>query len=87
MDENKLLQQAKRQIAFKRHALTFSLVNIGLIGLDYFDNGRLDWFLAPLLGWGVGLLVHGISTYMTHQWFSVEKEMESLRRKEQKKRL
>ena len=87
MNENKLLQQAKRQIAFKRHALTFSVVNIGLIGLDYFDNGRLDWFLAPLFGWGVGLLVHGISTYITHQWFSVEKEMESLRRKEQKKRL
>lgn len=87
MDEKKLIQQANRQIAFKRHAFTFSLVNIGLIGLDYFDNGRLDWFLAPLFGWGVGLLVHGINTYMTHQWFSVEKEMESLRRKEQNKRL
>ena len=81
MNDSELYEQAKSQVGFKRHALTYVLVNLLLIGVDYMDNSRLDWFWFPLLGWGIGLAFHGISTYWTQSLFSVEKEMEALRRK------
>ena len=81
MNDSDLYEQAKRQVGFKRHALTYVLINLLLIGVDFMDNGRLDWFWSPLLGWGIGLAVHGFSTYWTKSLFSVEKEMDALRRK------
>ena len=81
MNDSVLYEQAKRQVGFKSHALAYVLVNLMLIGVDYMDNSHLDWFWYPLLGWGIGLAVHGFYTYWTQFLFSEEKEMEVLRRK------
>lgn len=49
--------------AFYIHLTVFTLVNIMLIAiniLNYEQNGHW-WFFYPLLGWGIGLVSHGLS--------------------------
>jgi hypothetical protein len=56
------LRRAKAKLGWFVHAAIYALVNVGLIALSL-ANGR-SWAIYPLLGWGVGLLAHGLSVWM-----------------------
>ena len=58
----------------------YLLINAGPFGIDYLDSGYLNWAYFVALGWGVGILSHYVSI-KTGGVFSVEKEMEQLRKK------
>lgn len=80
MTEEELQERAEANVSFYRHLFTYLLVNIGLFGLDFFDNGRLDWAFFPLLGWGVGVLSHYLQI-SSFRLFSVEREKQRLKNK------
>lgn len=65
--EEQLIERARRRVNMKMgfyiHALVFVLVNGGL----YFLNnvtGTPRWSHFPLWGWGLGLAIHGIVTFI-----------------------
>ena len=75
MKEAKKRVEAK--MSFRIHALTYVLVNAFLVVI-YFVTGSLQetvrqqigfgesnifWPLFPMLGWGVGLAIHGITVW------------------------
>jgi len=60
--EKLALRRAKAKLGWFVHAAVYALVNLGLIALSL-ANGR-SWAIYPLLGWGVGLLAHGLSVWM-----------------------
>tara|TARA_B100001939_G_C16402972_1_gene389062 strand:+ start:139 stop:390 length:252 start_codon:yes stop_codon:yes gene_type:complete len=78
--EQEIIEQAHKNILFKRHLFIFILVNCLLTVLDFLDNGKLDWFYFASLGWGVGLLFHYLMI-KPNSLFSVEKEIERLKKK------
>ncbi|MGB1970974.1 MAG: 2TM domain-containing protein [Flavobacteriaceae bacterium] len=47
MTEQELQERAEANISFYRHLLTYCLVNAGLMALDYYDNGKIDWAFSP----------------------------------------
>jgi hypothetical protein len=55
-------KRAKAKMGWFIHASIYAIVNLGLIALSA-ATGRI-WAVFPLLGWGVGLLAHGISVWM-----------------------
>jgi len=65
-----LLARARRRVALKTgfciHALVFVLVNAGLFVLDAARGGS-GWSQFPLMGWGLGLAIHGIVTLVALQ--------------------
>jgi hypothetical protein len=77
--EEEIIEQAHKNISFKRHLFIFILVNCFLIVLDFLDNRKLDWFHFASLGWGVGLLSHYLMI-KPNSLFSVEKEIERLKK-------
>ena len=77
--EQDIIEQAHKNISFKKHLFIFILVNCFLVGLDFLDNGKLDWFFFASLGWGIGLLSHYISI-KPNSLFSVEKEIERIKK-------
>jgi hypothetical protein len=89
-DTERLLQRrARRRVGMKMgfciHALVFVLVNLGLFALNAYTGGG-RWAIFPLLGWGLGLAIHGIVTFVSLQgdgWRDrmVQSEMERLRHK------
>ena len=54
-------RRAKAKMGWFAHATIFAIVNLGLITLSLL-TGRF-WALYPLLGWGVGLAMHGVSVW------------------------
>lgn len=55
-------RRAKAKLGWFLHATVYLIVNAGLIALSV--AGGRHWALFPLLGWGVGLLMHGISVWL-----------------------
>ncbi|WP_213959677.1 2TM domain-containing protein [Variovorax sp. dw_954] len=55
-------RRARAKLAFFSHAAIYTAVNAGLIALSL--AGGRHWAVFPLLGWGIGLLAHGLSVYV-----------------------
>ena len=68
--EDALHARARRRVGIKTgfyiHALVYVLVNLGLFALNTVLGGT-RWSHFPLLGWGLGLAIHGIVTLVSLQ--------------------
>ncbi len=88
-ESNDIESRARRRVGMKlgfyTHALVYVLVNLGLFAISSV-SGRGNWHVWPLLGWGVGLAIHGIVTFIGLSGEGVrgrmlEREIERLRNK------
>ena len=65
--EAALQARARRRVGIKMgfyiHALVYVLVNLGLFALNT-SLGGVRWSHFPLWGWGLGLAIHGIVTFI-----------------------
>ena len=65
--EEALQSRARRRVGMKMgfyiHALVYVLVNLGLWVIATI-GGHGPWNLWPLAGWGLGLAIHGIVTFI-----------------------
>jgi hypothetical protein len=55
-------RRAGAKLGWYVHATVYLMVNLGLVLLSL-QHGRA-WAAYPLLGWGLGLLVHGFVVFM-----------------------
>ena len=55
-------QRAGAKMSWYIHASVYLLVNLLLVSLS-FASGRY-WAIFPLLGWGIGLAVHGAVVFL-----------------------
>lgn len=55
-------RRAGRRLGFLIHAAVFAAVNLGLIATNVAAAPAHPWSAYPLLGWGLGLLMHGLAT-------------------------
>ena len=64
--DHDLERTARRRVAARLgwtlHALVFLAVNAGLAWLSW-RSGR-DWAVFPAMGWGLGLLIHGVVVFL-----------------------
>jgi hypothetical protein len=49
--------------SFFTHLGTYLMVNAFLVGIDLISDGRLEWALYPLMGWGIGIVMHAIGVF------------------------
>ena len=90
MSEDEIYEQAKKRVAAKRgfyaHLTVYVVVNIILVLVWAFAaGGGFPWFIFPLVGWGIGLLFHGLGVFafgQTSDRASIEKEAERIRREQ-----
>ena len=63
--DDELTQRAQRRVnqkmGFYKHLMVYVVVNLGLAAISLVNGHR--WFLGPMLGWGVGLAIHGLVTF------------------------
>ena len=86
--DEELWAVARKRAAFRRHLVTYLVVNSFLWLIWAFTGGGtynsfLPWPIWPTLGWGVGLALNYADAYMFHRENSVEQEYQKLLKKKQ----
>lgn len=87
MDEQELYQVASRRagakLGFYAHSVVYLLVNAILLSVNLMFSPHFLWFPFPLLGWGIGLLAHGLAVFATgpsnFKTKMIEREMNRMR--------
>lgn len=62
---------------FYSHLFVYLCVNTGLFLINLFTTGADGpwWFQWPLMGWGIGLVIHGLSVFVFEgRWLGPEWE-------------
>ena len=61
-------ERAKKRIeeikGFYTHLIVYVVVNIGLFLLNFITSRGEWWFYWPLMGWGIGVLFHGMGVFV-----------------------
>jgi len=78
-------KRAGAKLGWYTHAAAFTVVNLVLFGMSRYGFGNRPWSVFPLLGWGLGLALHGISVFVLGTGSGlrermVQKERERLQR-------
>ena len=87
-----LWEIAQKRAAFKKHLVSYIIVNsflwaIWLFSSSHYEDfnltnirwGHFPWPIWPTLGWGIGLAFHYSDAYLFPKANSVEKEYEKLK--------
>jgi hypothetical protein len=80
-------KRAGAKLGWYLHATVYVLVNLVLFAMSREGFGNRPWSMFPLLGWGLGLTLHGISVFMLGTGSDlrerlVQKERERLQRRQ-----
>jgi hypothetical protein len=83
-------RRAGAKLGWYVHAAAFTVVNLVLFGMSRYGFGNRPWSVFPLLGWGLGLALHGISVFVLGTGSGlrermVQKERERLLRQQQER--
>lgn len=57
-------KRAGAKLGWYTHAALYVVVNLFLFALSEHAFGHRRWSVMPLLGWGVGLALHGASVFL-----------------------
>ena len=57
-------RRANAKLGWYLHAIAFVLVNALIFAMSRYAFGTRPWSVYPLLGWGLGLVLHGVSVFL-----------------------
>ncbi|MBA2673002.1 2TM domain-containing protein [Ramlibacter sp.] len=57
-------RRAGAKMGWYIHATGYVVVNLFIFSLSRYAFGERPWSVFPLLGWGLGLALHGISVFV-----------------------
>ncbi|MBJ8054943.1 histidine kinase [Bacillus mycoides] len=67
MERDEIYLRAKKRMenlkAFYIHLTVYILVNLMLFFINISSDSSKLWFLYPLGGWGIGIVIHGLTTF------------------------
>jgi hypothetical protein len=59
-------KRARAKLGWLIHALVYLIVNTVLVTISI-STGK-PWAIFPLMGWGLGLVIHGLFVWSAGQW-------------------
>jgi hypothetical protein len=60
------MSNSQQRKVFKSHLFTFLAINGFLVLLNLVVSPGYFWAIYPILGWGLGLLLHGMKVYISN---------------------
>jgi fatty acid desaturase len=68
-------KRAGAKLGWYIHATVYVLVNLVIFSMSHYAYGNRPWSLGPLLGWGIGLVLHGVSVFVLGSGSSLRERM------------
>ncbi len=83
-------KRAGAKLGWYIHATVYVLVNLFLFSVSHYAFGTRYWSVAPLLGWGLGLALHGISVWFLGAGGSfresmIQRERDQIKRQQERR--
>ncbi len=80
-------RRAGAKLRWYTHLAVFVIVNLAIFAMSRYAFGTRPWSVYPLLGWGLGLVLHGISVFLLGAGGGlrermVQREREALQRRQ-----
>lgn len=66
---------AKAKVEFRIHLYVFIAVMGLLAFIDLSTSPEGIWFIWPLLGWGIGVIIHGLTVYYGPERLNIKEKM------------
>ena len=91
-NEEERYLRAKKQVeeikGFYGNLTAYIVVNMALLVINLLTTPQYLWFFWPMLGWGIGVVFHGMKVYNYMPFFGKEWEEQKIREfmEEEKKR-
>ena len=60
----KAKKRVKEKVGFFIHLFVYIVVNVVLIIINLSSSSPGIWFIWPLVGWGIGILFHGLGVFV-----------------------
>lgn len=77
-NEEERYYQAKKRVeeikGFYGNLIAYVVVNLGLMVLNLLTSPNHLWFFWPMLGWGIGVVFHGLKVFNYSPFFNKEWE-------------
>lgn len=54
---------AEKKADFRSHLRTYLVMSVFFVLLNYFGGSRHFWAIWPIMGWGIGVALQGLSLY------------------------
>jgi len=75
--------QAKKKVeeikGFYSNLAAYVFVNIGFIVLNLYTSPNQIWFYWPMIGWGIGVIAHGMRVFKYMPFFGKEWEQRKIK--------
>ena len=82
----KARKTVEAKMGFYVHLIVYILVNILLVAIWWFSGGpgTFPWFIFPLFGWGIAIVIQFVGTFKGRNYSKkmIEKEYEKLKKQE-----
>ena len=79
MNEQEAYEKARKRveakIGFYIHLGIYVGVNILLVIINLLTSREFLWFVFPLLGWGIGVLFHGLGVFVFSKESAIKERM------------
>lgn len=76
--EQSSYQQAQKKVKaireFYEHLMVFILVTVILIAINLTTSPEYLWFIWAVMGWGIGVVAHGMKAFAVSPFFNKEWE-------------
>lgn len=80
-EEKKIIEQVREIKGFYSHLITYVLVITMLFGINLFTDPSYIWAWWPAMGWGIGIVSHGLSAFEVLNFFGADWEKRQIEKR------
>lgn len=80
-EEEKAIMYVRDIKGFYNHLIKYSIVIFFLLIINIFNSPDYYWVIWPALGWGIGVLFHGLNVFEVFNFFSPDWEKRQIEKR------
>ncbi|MGB1263353.1 MAG: 2TM domain-containing protein [Cognaticolwellia sp.] len=80
-EENRVIEHVKEIKGFYNHLITYTVVIFALFLINFFATPQYYWVLWAAMGWGIGLVSHGLSVFEIFNLFGADWEKKQIEKR------